>query len=120
MRLGAAGALVFWSVLGLACVSACRLLRAEDPRLAMFGAFVVCALIGYVILGDLDLGFFWFRVAIPIGWLLGVLEVAHRVRAREATAAEDRQARARAAAAAAEAALSGRPRSAPLTRPQAD
>jgi hypothetical protein len=119
MRLGAAGALVFWSVIGLACVSACRLLRAEDPRLAMFGAFVVCALIGYVILGNLDLGFFWFRVAIPIGWLLGVLEVAHRVRAQETAAAEEPHPRSRAAAPGAEAPLLAR-RDAPLTRPEGD
>jgi hypothetical protein len=79
MRLGAIGALAFWSVIGFAVISACRLLRARDLRLALYGAFVVCALINYLILGYLDLGLFWFRVAIFMGCLLGVLEVARRV-----------------------------------------
>lgn len=83
MRLGAVGALVFWSMVGFACVSACRLLRTDDPRLKVFGAFVVCALVGWVILAYFDLGFIWFRVAICIGWLLGVLEVGHLVRAQQ-------------------------------------
>jgi O-antigen ligase len=88
MRLGAVGALAFWTLIGLACVSACRLVRSPDPRLSLYGAFVICALIAYVILGYLDLGFFWFRVAMTIGWLLGALEVAHRVEAQDSTAAE--------------------------------
>jgi O-antigen ligase len=88
MRLGAVGALAFWTFIGLACVSACRLVRSPDPRLSVYGAFVVCALIGYVILGYLDLGFFWFRIAMTMGWLLGTLEVAHRVEAQDSAAAE--------------------------------
>ena len=46
MRLGAVGALAFWSMIGLACIRACRLLRSHDPGLAAYGAFVVCALMG--------------------------------------------------------------------------
>ena len=83
MRLGAVGALAFWSMIGLACIRACRLLRSHDPGLAAYGAFVVCALIAYVILGYLDLGFFWFRIAVTMGWLLGIVEIASRVQKEE-------------------------------------
>jgi hypothetical protein len=83
MRLGAAGALVFWTTIGYACVSACRLLRASDSRLALFGAFVLCALLAYLILGYVDMGLFWFRVAMFIGCLLGVMEVGRRIAAEE-------------------------------------
>src|SRR5207245_3993533 len=79
MRLGAIGALAFWSFIGFVVLSACRLLRARDLRLALYGSLVVCAVINYLIMGYLDLGFFWFRVAILMGCLLGVLEVARRV-----------------------------------------
>lgn len=81
LRVGYVGALAFWSFIGVAFLSACRLLRAADPRLALFGSFTVCALIAYLIIGYLDLGFWWFRVAIVMGWLLGGLEVARRTQA---------------------------------------
>jgi O-antigen ligase/polysaccharide polymerase Wzy-like membrane protein len=78
LRLGAIGALAFWSFIGLVVVSACRLLRAADLRLALYGSLVICAVINYLIMGYLDLGLFWFRVAIFMGCLFGVLEVARR------------------------------------------
>jgi hypothetical protein len=83
MRIGAIGALAFWSFIGLAVVRACRVLRSRDPTLALYGALVVCAVVDYLIQGQLDLGFFWFRVAIFMGCMLGVLEVAARVHKRE-------------------------------------
>lgn len=86
LRLGAIGALVFWSFIGFAFLSACRVVRAPDPRLALYGTFTVCALIAYLILGNLDLGFFWFRVAITMGVLLGTLEVARRVQLEQEAA----------------------------------
>jgi O-antigen ligase len=92
-RFGAVGAVVFWSFIGFAMLSACRLLRATDPRLAMFGAFSCCALVAYLVLGDLDMGLWWFRVAVLVGCLLGVLDVAHRVDVAEAAEAANRRAR---------------------------
>jgi hypothetical protein len=91
MRVGALGALVFWSFIGFAIVSACRLLRARDPRLALYGAVAVCALVNYLIEGYLDLGLFWFRVAMIMGCMLGVLEVARRVQAAEPAGDEARK-----------------------------
>ena len=87
MRLGAVGALVFWTFIGMACVAACRVLRAADPHLALYGAFALCAMVAYLILGGLDLGFFWFRVAVTIGVVLGALEVAARADRKEAAPA---------------------------------
>jgi hypothetical protein len=83
MRLGILGALVFWSFIGFAVVSACRLLRARDMRLALYGALVLCAVINYLIMGYLDLGLFWFRVAIFMGLMFGTLEVARRLQAAQ-------------------------------------
>jgi O-antigen ligase/polysaccharide polymerase Wzy-like membrane protein len=83
MRLGAIGALAFWSFIGLVILSACRLLRAPDLRLALYGSLVICAVINYLIMGYLDLGLFWFRVAIFMGCLFGVLEVARRAQQAE-------------------------------------
>jgi hypothetical protein len=85
MRLGIGGALAFWSVIGLAVVAACRLLRAHDPRPALYGTVVVCALAAYLIQGALDLGFFWFRIAVLMGALLGGLELARRLPAEGTT-----------------------------------
>jgi O-Antigen ligase len=88
MRLGAIGALAFWSFIGFVIVSACRLLRAQDLHLALYGSLVICAVIDYLIMGYLDLGLFWFRVAILMGCLLGVLEVATRVQKADELRAE--------------------------------
>lgn len=87
MRLGAVGALVFWTFAGMACITACRVLRTADARLAMYSAFALCAVVAYLILGGLDLGFFWFRVALTLGVILGTLEVAARAARAEAAVA---------------------------------
>src|SRR5262249_39564117 len=81
LRTGVAGALVLCSLLGFAVISGCRLLRAADPTLALFGAVAVCAVAAYAVLGYLDMGFFWFRVAVFTGGLLGILETARRAQA---------------------------------------
>jgi hypothetical protein len=76
MVLGIPGALAFWWLIGIAVVLACRVIRAPDRRLAIFGAFVVCALIAYLMEGYYDFGLWWFRVALLMGCLLGALEAA--------------------------------------------
>jgi len=79
MVLGIPGALAFWWLIGLALVVACRQARAPDPRMALFGAFVACALIAYLVEGYYDFGLWWFRVALLMGCLLGALEAAGRL-----------------------------------------
>ncbi len=83
MRLGIVGALVFWSVIGFAVVGACRLIRARHPGLVLYGLLVACAIAAYLIQGALDLGFFWFRVAVLMGALFGALELARQAAAGE-------------------------------------
>jgi hypothetical protein len=73
-RLGLVGAFVFWVFVGGACTMAARLVRSADRELALFGAFCLCALLGYLLLGYLDMGLYWFRVAVFMGCLLGVMQ----------------------------------------------
>jgi hypothetical protein len=85
MRMGVLGAIAFWSVLAAGILSACRLLRSRNRELAAFGAIVVCVLIAYVLEGYKDQGFFYFRVALVVGTMLGLTQAALR---REAANAE--------------------------------
>jgi len=74
MRMGVLGEVLFWLVIAQAIIAACRLSRAPDRESALFGALVTCAVIAYVILGNQDLGLFWFRIALCVGILLGAVE----------------------------------------------
>ena len=52
----------------------------------MFGAVVACAIVSYLIDGYEDMGLAEFRIAVAMGCLLGVMEVATRfARSQEAT-----------------------------------
>lgn len=83
-RLGAIGALAFWTFIGFAILTACRVVvKANDRRLVVFGAFGACAVVAYLIEGNLDLGLDWFRVAVWMGAVFGSLEIARRVVQRE-------------------------------------
>jgi Domain of unknown function (DUF4115) len=79
LRIGTAGAIAFWSMLGLGIIAACRLARNRDKELAVVGTLVACALPAYVLLGENDQGFFYYRVAFVMGALLGLLEAARRL-----------------------------------------
>ena len=84
MRMGAQGVAVFLFLVAAAVIRACRLVHSGDRELAAFGAFAVCAVVAYVVQGYTDMGFFWFRIALFVGTVLGAVEVAHR-RAAAAT-----------------------------------
>jgi hypothetical protein len=85
MRLGVQGEIAFWLFLGFAVVMAGRLVRSDDRFLAMFGAVITCALVGYVLQGDKDIGLASLRIAPVIGCLLGGLEAASRMATRTGT-----------------------------------
>ena len=74
MRLGIIGAIAFWSLVGAAFITAARLVRRSDARVAMFGCLALCALVAYLIQGTVDLGFYWYRIAIFMGCMLGAVE----------------------------------------------
>ncbi len=76
MRLGILGMIVFLSLIAAAIFRACELVRNPDRELALLGTLAVCAIVAYVVLGYNDMGFFWFRVALCLGILLGAVEAA--------------------------------------------
>lgn len=80
MRMGILGGVVFWSVLAFGIIAGCRLARSVEPELAVVGALLACALVGYAFEGSLDQGFFFYRIAFITGALLGLTEAAHRIR----------------------------------------
>jgi O-antigen ligase len=84
MRLGIQGMVVFLLLLAAVVVRGCALARSGDRELAVLGALSACAVIAYLVQGYNDMGFFWFRIALCFGTLLGAMEAAHRVLAREA------------------------------------
>jgi hypothetical protein len=85
MRMGVVGGIAFWSMLAAGILGGCRLLRARDREVAVFGAITVVLLVGYVLEGYKDQGFYLFRVAILVGTFLGLVQAALR---REEAASE--------------------------------
>ncbi|MGZ6709353.1 MAG: O-antigen ligase family protein [Solirubrobacteraceae bacterium] len=81
MRLGLAGGIAFWALLGTGILSGVRLARTGDRMLAVVGALLACALVGYALQGAVDQGFFFYRIAIVMGVLLGLAEAGHRLAA---------------------------------------
>jgi hypothetical protein len=82
MRMGILGAIAFWALLGSAIVAGCRLARAVDRELAAVGALVACALVAYAFEGAVDQGFFFYRIALITGTLVGLAEAARRMNRR--------------------------------------
>lgn len=83
MRLGIQGMVVFLMLLATVIIRASALLRNRDREQALIGALVVCAVVAYVVQGYNDMGFFWFRMALCLGTLIGTVEAAHRLAAAE-------------------------------------
>jgi O-Antigen ligase len=78
LRTGAQGEIVFWCIVAAGIVRACELAKSTDRWLAMIGAVTACALVGYVVDGYEDMAFAEYRIAVVIGVLMGVTEVARR------------------------------------------
>ncbi len=73
-RMGFFGVTVFAVMVGQGVISGARLAAARRPEVAMMGAFTAAAIFGYVAMGGTDMGFFWFRNAIAMGTLMGVVD----------------------------------------------
>ena len=79
MRMGVYGAAAFWCLVAAAIVSGCRLARSGDSEFAAVGLLIASVVTGYTILGLNDQGFFYYRVAILLGVLLGLGEALVRL-----------------------------------------
>jgi hypothetical protein len=79
LRMGILGAAAFWSMLGVGIVAACRLAKERDRNVALVGTLVACALPAYALIGYNDQGFFYYRVAVFVGILLGLVEAEARL-----------------------------------------
>jgi RodZ C-terminal domain len=79
MRMGVLGGIVFWSLLGIGIVGACRLAKSRDREAGVIGALTAAVLVAYAFEGATDQGFFYYRVAFVIGTLLGLVEAARRL-----------------------------------------
>jgi acyl dehydratase len=79
MRMGIAGGVALWTLVGVGIICACRLARSRERELAAVGALVAAMLIGYAMEGGIDQGFFFYRVGFVVGTLLGAVEAARRL-----------------------------------------
>jgi len=74
MRMGAVGFAVFWGLVGIAILHACRQLATrKDPLLNAVAAFVVAAIVAEIIQGYSDLQLDSYRNLIVFGAVLGLL-----------------------------------------------
>jgi hypothetical protein len=79
MRMGLFGAIAFWCVIGVGLITACRLAGRADRDAALIGFVTAASIVGYTLQGYNDQGFFFYRIAICMGVLLGLTEVATRL-----------------------------------------
>ena len=94
MRMGLVGAIVFWALLGNGIVAGCRLARSVDREMAVVGALLAASLVGWTFEGGLDQGFFFYRIALVTGTLLGLAEAARRLQRPARAVAPDMRPRA--------------------------
>jgi O-antigen ligase/polysaccharide polymerase Wzy-like membrane protein len=87
MRMGVLGELLLWLVIMHGVVAACRLTGHADNETALFAALVVCASVAWVIMGDKDMGFTWFRIVLLMGVFFGAVEARTRVSVAQRAAA---------------------------------
>jgi O-Antigen ligase len=79
LRLGLAGIVCFWLLIGIAIMTAIQTFRRRRSEFAMLVSItLVLALVAYVMQGFFDMGLYWFRIAIAVGLLMGALEAVRR------------------------------------------
>jgi O-antigen ligase len=83
MRMGLLGGIAMWSLIGTGILAGCRLAKSLDREVAMIGAVLASALVAYALMGSIDQGFFWYRIAFVTGSLLGLAEAARRMQGRQ-------------------------------------
>lgn len=88
MRMGFLGGVAMWMLIGTGIIAGSRLARSRDREIALIGTVVACSLVAYSLMGALDQGFFFYRIAFITGVLLGLAEAARRLARVEAGLAE--------------------------------
>lgn len=73
MRMGIPGELALWLLIAAIILAGVRATRSTDREVALLGTLVAAASVGWLAMGYTDMGFFWFRIAIVFGGLLGLL-----------------------------------------------
>jgi hypothetical protein len=73
MRMGLPGELALWLLIAAGILTGTRATRSKDREVAVLGAVVASATVGWLLIGYTDMGFTWFRIAIVFGGLLGLL-----------------------------------------------
>jgi hypothetical protein len=79
MTMGVLGGVAVWFLIGAGIISGSRLAMARDREVAVIGLVLACALVAYALIGAVDVGFFWYRIAFITGTLLGLAEAARRL-----------------------------------------
>lgn len=82
MRMGVLGELALWMFVAAAILAGTRAARSPNRQVSLIGTLTTCTAVGWVIMGYTDMGFWWFRIAVAFGCLLGVL---HAVNVMEAS-----------------------------------
>lgn len=77
--MGFLGGVAVWFLIGAGIISGSRLAMARESEAAVIGLVVACALVAYALIGAVDVGFFFYRIAFITGTLLGLAEAARRL-----------------------------------------
>jgi O-Antigen ligase len=79
MRMGFLGGVAMWCLIGAGIISGSRLAMSRDREVAVIGTLVACTLVAWALMGGVDQGFFFYRIAFMTGAFLGLAEAARRL-----------------------------------------
>jgi hypothetical protein len=82
VTMGLLGGVAMRSLIATGIIAGCRLTRCSDRLPKVIGTLVACSLVSYAIIGALDVGFYWSRIAYVTGAMLGLAEAARRINMR--------------------------------------
>jgi hypothetical protein len=79
MRMGVLGGVAMWFLIASGIILGSRLAMSRDREVAVIGMLLACSIVAYALMGAVDQGFFFFRIAFITGSLLGLAEAARRL-----------------------------------------
>ena len=89
--MGFLGGVAVWFLIGAGIIFGARLATVRDREIAVIGLVIACALVAYALIGAVDLGFFFYRIAFITGVWLGLAEAGHRLARESAVVAPTRR-----------------------------